>query len=286
MTPRRFIIVSGLSGAGKTTALHALEDAGFYCVDNLPAGFLGDFARFIDVGDLPHYRQVAVGIDARNREADLLQLPEILAELQREAQAVELVFIEASEEALINRFSETRRRHPLSVGNLPLREAIARERALLEPIIARADLRIDTSHTHIHKLRTLVTERITRRDSSQLAVQFCSFGYKNGVPPDADFVFDVRCLPNPHWDPALRQLSGRDAPVREFLDETGSAAQLTADIVGFLEKWIPRFESDNRSYLTVAVGCTGGRHRSVYLVEKLAAHFGTTRRVVATHRDG
>lgn len=286
MPSRRFIIVSGMSGAGKSTALHALEDAGFYCVDNLPAGFLADFARFVDVGDLPHYRQVAVGIDARNREADLEQLPTILDALQGATQAVELAFIEASDEALINRFSETRRRHPLSIDNLPLRDAIARERALLEPISARADLRIDTSHMHIHKLRTLVTERITRRDASHLAIQFCSFGYKHGVPPDADFVFDVRCLPNPHWDPALRPLTGRDRQVCDFLDQTGAAGELVGDVVAFLEKWIPRFEADNRSYLTVAVGCTGGRHRSVYIAEKLAAHFGRMRRVAATHRDG
>lgn len=285
MNARRFVLISGMSGAGKTTALHALEDAGFYCVDNLPAGFLAEFAQFIGEGDLPHYRQVAVGIDARNREADLIQLPDILDQLRTAALAVELVFIEASDEALLKRFSETRRRHPLSGTRLPLREAIAQERALLEPISSRADLRIDTTHTHIHRFRTQLIERITRRETNVLALQFCSFGYKNGVPPDADFVFDVRCLPNPHWDPELRHLTGRDDAVCQFLETSDYAREMVAYLTAFLEKWIPRFEADNRSYLTIAIGCTGGRHRSVYVAEKLATHFRALRHVVATHRD-
>jgi UPF0042 nucleotide-binding protein len=283
---RRFILISGMSGAGKTTALHALEDAGFYCVDNLPAGFLAEFAKHLGEDDLPHYRKVAVGIDARNRESDLAQLPDILDHLRTASLSVELIFIEASEEALLKRFSETRRRHPLSGTRLPLREAIARERSLLEPIIARADLRIDTTHTHIHKFRTQFIERIMRRDTNALALQFCSFGYKNGVPPDADFVFDVRCLPNPHWDSELRHLTGRDDAVRGFLDTSELAREMVAYVTAFLEKWIPRFEADNRSYLTIAIGCTGGRHRSVYVAEKLATHFRAMRHVVATHRDG
>ncbi len=286
MNARRFILISGMSGAGKTTALHALEDAGFYCVDNLPAGFLSEFAKHLGDDDLPHYRKVAVGIDARNRESDLAQLPDVLADLRSAQLTVELVFIEASEEALLKRFSETRRRHPLSGTRLPLREAIARERSLLEPIIARADLRIDTTHTHIHKFRTQFIERIMRRDTNALALQFCSFGYKNGVPPDADFVFDVRCLPNPHWDPELRHLSGRDEAVRSFLETSEYAREMVTYVTAFLEKWIPRFEADNRSYLTIAIGCTGGRHRSVYVAEKLATHFRAMRHVVATHRDG
>lgn len=285
MTTRRFIIVSGLSGAGKTTALHALEDTGFYCVDNLPAGFLAAFAQFIDDGDLPHYRQVAVGIDARNREADLLELPQILDQLRGAALAVELIFIDASDEALINRFSETRRRHPLSDGNLLLRAAIARERQLLDPISVSADLRIDTTNLHIHQFRAQIIERITHREPGTLALQVSSFGYKNGLPPDADFVFDVRCLPNPHWDPTLRQLTGRDAAVCDFLEHTPEAAEMIRDLIHFLAKWIPRFEADNRSYLTIAIGCTGGRHRSVYLAEKIATHFRALRQVVATHRD-
>jgi RNase adapter protein RapZ len=282
---RRFIIVSGVSGGGKTIALHALEDAGFYCVDNLPAGFLDDFARFIGDDDLPHYRRVAVGIDARNREDDLAQLPAILDRLAQGEASVELVFIDASDEALINRFSETRRRHPLSADSLPLRAAIARERELLEPIIARADLRIDTSHTHVHQFRALILDRVMNRERSVLALQISSFGYKNGVPPDADFVFDVRCLPNPHWDPTLRSQTGRDEAVCAFLDATELAPRMVADIIEFLRTWVPRFEADNRSYLTVAVGCTGGRHRSVYVAERIAAEFRAGRHVVVTHRD-
>lgn len=285
MAARRFIIVSGLSGAGKTVALHALEDAGFYCVDNLPAGFLGDFARFIGDGDLPHYRRVAVGIDARNREDDLAQLPQILDRLAAGDVTVELIFIDASEEALITRFSETRRRHPLSGASLPLRAAIERERQLLEPIIARADLRIDTSHTHVHQFRALILERVTNRERGVLALQISSFGYKNGVPPDADFVFDVRCLPNQHWDPTLRSMTGRDEPVAAFLDATDLAPRMVDDIIAFLRTWVPRFEADNRSYLTVAIGCTGGRHRSVYAAERIAAEFRARRHVVVTHRD-
>ncbi len=286
MATDRFIIVSGLSGAGKTIALHALEDAGFYCVDNLPAGFLADFATFIERSDLPLYRQVAVGIDARNPTADLSQLPAILDQLKSARLNVEVLFIEASEQALINRFSETRRRHPLSTDEVPLRQAIGVERALLEPIIARADLRIDSTHTHIHEFRAQIHERITRRPRGSMALQICSFGYKNGVPPDADFVFDVRCLPNPHWDPNLRELSGREEPVRQFLDATPAAGQMLADIIGFLDKWVPRFEEEDRSYLTVAVGCTGGRHRSVYIAERIARHFRARRHVVLSHRDG
>lgn len=285
MTVQRFIIVSGLSGAGKTIALHALEDAGFYCVDNLPAGFLSDFAQFVSQSSLPLYSRVAVGIDARNPDSDLRQLPGILDELKTKAFAVEVVFIEASDQALINRFNETRRRHPLSTVEVPLRQAIARERAVLEPVIARADLRIDTTHTHIHEFRAQIAEQVSRRTPGALALQVSSFGYKNGIPPDADFLFDVRCLPNPHWDPQLRELSGQDLPVCEFLDQTAYATEMVDDIIHLLDRWIPRFEREDRSYLTIAIGCTGGRHRSVYVAERVAAHFRSRWHIVLTHRD-
>jgi UPF0042 nucleotide-binding protein len=285
MAAQRFIIVSGLSGAGKTIALHALEDAGFYCVDNLPAGFLAQFADFVAHSELPHYTRVAVGVDARNPDGDLRQLPEILDQLRGRPLGLEVLFIEASDQALINRFSETRRKHPLSTSEIPLRQAIALERSVLEPVIARADLRIDTTHSHIHEFRSLVHEQVSRRERRALALQVCSFGYKNGVPPDADFIFDARCLPNPHWDPHLRDLTGRDQPVRDFLDRTDSATELLTDITVFLDKWIPRFEQEDRSYLTIGVGCTGGRHRSVYLAERLAAHFRSRWHIVLTHRD-
>ena len=285
MALQRFIIVSGLSGAGKTVALHALEDAGFYCVDNLPAGFLANFATFVSASQLPLYQKVAVGIDARNPDTDLQQLPEILDTLKTNALQVEVIFIEASDEALINRYSETRRRHPLSSTDIPLRQAIAQERAVLEPVIARADLRIDTTHTHIHQFRSLIHEQVTRREPGSLALQVISFGYKNGVPPDADFVFDVRCLPNPYWDPQLRQMSGRDQSVRDFLDSTAYAGEMLGDLGAFLERWIPRFEQEDRSYLTIAVGCTGGRHRSVFIAERLVLRFRGRWHMVLTHRD-
>lgn len=286
MSGRRFLIITGLSGAGKSIALHALEDAGFYCVDNLPAGLLLDFAEFIDQGNSPHYRQVAVGVDARNPAADLSQFPRVLDALHEMEFDVELIYIEASNQTLINRFSETRRRHPLSSADRPLGQAIAQERVVMETLSDRADLRVDTTHTHIHEFRALIAERVARRANDALSLQVCSFGYKNGVPSDADFVFDLRCLPNPYWDPALRKLSGRDQAIQDFLLAEPTVDGMVNDIVEFLEKWIPAFEADNRSYLTIAMGCTGGRHRSVYLAERVAAHFKPRREIMLVHRDG
>ena len=285
MTGRRFIIVTGLSGAGKSIALHALEDGGFYCVDNLPAALLLDFAEFVDQGDLPHYRQVAVGVDARNPAMDLSQFPRVLDALYEMEFDVELIYIEASDQTLINRFSETRRKHPLSSGEQPLAQAIAQERVVMETLSDRANLRLDTTHTHIHEFRALIAERVTLRENGALSLQVCSFGYKNGVPPDADFVFDLRCLPNPYWDPALRELSGRDQAIQDFLHGEPLVDKMIGDVVGFLEQWIPAFEAENRSYLTIAMGCTGGRHRSVYVVERIAAHFKPDRQIMLVHRD-
>ena len=287
MNNRRFIIVSGQSGAGKSTALHALEDVDYYCVDNIPAGFLADFARFIALGDLPHYRKVAVGVDARNPASDLQRFPSVLDSLSAMDMTVELLFIEASDETLINRFSETRRKHPLSSDSRSLPQAILAERALLEPLVARADLVIDTTRTHIHEFRARIHKQVAHREMGAFAVQICSFGYKNGIPPDADFVFDVRCLPNPHWDPVLRDLSGRDVAVCAFLDADPSVDAMVRDVLRFLNTWIVKFEGENRSYLTVAFGCTGGRHRSVYIAERVAAHLKDKRRgILLNHRDG
>ena len=283
---RRFLIISGLSGAGKTVAVHALEDAGFYCVDNLPVGILQSFATYIAEQDLPHFRKVAVGIDARNHPAAIATLPACLDTLQTQSVRAELVFVDASDDTLLQRFSETRRKHPLSSPDLPLAEAIAQERALLDPIISRADVRIDTTRTNVHQFRSAIRELISLRPASALAVQFRSFGYKHGVPSDADFVFDLRCLPNPYWEPALRDLSGRDEAVRAFLDAAPMVQRMAADIAGFLEKWIVEFEDVNRTYLTVAFGCTGGRHRSVYMAERMTAHFAARgRKAAISHRD-
>ncbi len=283
---RRFLIITGLSGAGKTIALHALEDAGFYCVDNLPVGILSSFANYIAQGDIPHFKRVAVGVDARNHAAAIAELPATLDELQGHEARAELIFVDASDDTLLARFSETRRKHPLSADGVTLVEAIRQERELLDPLILRADLRIDTSRMSVPQFRKSIREMITRRQPDALALQFRSFGFKKGVPSDADFVFDVRCLPNPYWEPGLRELSGRDVAVARFLESSPMVNEMIADIAKFLETWLARFEDVNRSYLTVAFGCTGGRHRSVYVAERMTRHFAARGKSAAlSHRD-
>lgn len=276
------IIVTGLSGSGKSVALRALEDLNFYCIDNLPVGLMESFAGQMAGPEPDLYRRVAVGIDARNRPQDIERFPETLKTLRDSDLECEVYFLQADDETLLTRFSETRRRHPLTGEDASLRDAIARERKLLEPLAECADLFIDTSQTTIHELRQLVFRRLGRRGGA-MSLLLESFAYKNGVPADVDLVFDARCLPNPHWDPALRPYTGRDAPVAEFLDGQDDARSLLADISGFLERWLPNFEAEQRSYVTVGVGCTGGRHRSVYLVERLADHFRGQRSHVLTH---
>lgn len=285
MSTRRFVIVTGLSGAGKSVALNALEDAGFYCVDNLPAALLWEFAEFIDRGNLPNYRQLAVGIDARNPPSDLSQFPQTLDALADMDFELELTYIEADDQALINRFSETRRRHPLSSVEQSLGQAIAQERIVMAELSDRADLRVDTTHTHVHEFRAIVAERVAQRTKDDLSLQVGSFGYKGGVPSDSDFVFDLRCLPNPYWDPTLRELTGRDQAVQKFLHREPAVNKMIVDIVNFLERWIPAFEKQNRSYLTIAMGCTGGRHRSVFVAELVARHFESEHRILLVHRD-
>jgi UPF0042 nucleotide-binding protein len=283
---KRLIIVSGLSGSGKTLALHALEDDGYYSIDNLPVDFLDEFARLVMSSDLPIYKQVAVGIDARNPAEALSEFPGIIEQLRETRLELELIFIEAHEDVLIKRFSETRRRHPLSSDAVPLAEALGDERRLLGEIAEQADLRIDTTYLHVHALRDLIRKRVARESRADLSLQVLSFGFKHGVPPDADFVFDVRCLPNPHWQSGLRDLTGRDLAVIEFLEESPMVEELAGDIVQFLKNWIPKFYDDNRSYLTVAIGCTGGRHRSVYCAIRVATEIaGTQRAVIVNHRD-
>ncbi|MGE0385710.1 MAG: RNase adapter RapZ [Gammaproteobacteria bacterium] len=283
---KRLIIVSGLSGAGKTVALHALEDVGFYCVDNLPVSFLGEFARLTCTSDLPQYRLVAIGIDARNTVEALSDFPAVLAGLRANALTIDLVYIEAAEDVLLKRFSETRRRHPLSSGSVPLQDAIRRERRVLEPIAEAANLRIDTSRLNVHALRELIRSRVARREPGTLSLLFVSFGFKNGVPPDCDFMFDVRCLPNPHWHANLRDHTGQHPAVVSFLEAAPAVSEMVLDVCAFLDRWVPRFEAEDRSYLTIAFGCTGGRHRSVYVAERLGAHFrGAGKSVLINHRD-
>ncbi len=282
----RIIIVSGLSGSGKTIALQTLEDLDYYCVDNLPFKLIRPLAREITAagGHLPP--TVAVGVDARNFIDDLHQFPATLAELRASDLRVDVLFLQADDEILLKRYSETRRRHPLDLGSIPLREAIQRERRLLEPIIACTDLIVDTSDTNLYQLRELIRARAHDTPGEAMSLLFESFGFKNGVPADADFVFDVRCLPNPHWEPHLRPLTGLDQTVIDFLAGQPEVGAMTADIGHFLEGWLPRFERSERSYLTVAIGCTGGQHRSVFVAEALARHFSGLRDyVMVRHRE-
>jgi UPF0042 nucleotide-binding protein len=269
----RLIIVSGLSGSGKSVALHMLEDVDFYCVDNIPAALLKPFISHTvrSMGDT--YPRTAVGLDARNRSNEIETIPALVGELRRSGIDCEVLYLHAADEVLLKRFAETRRKHPLVAGDVSLREAIASERKLLEPIIAAADWVIDTSNMGVHALREIIRERVDRRSEGRLSLMFESFGYKHGLPGDADFVFDVRSLPNPHWEHALRSLTGRDPAVIEYLSGFASVRSMITDLTAFLEQRIGEFSGANRSYLTIAVGCTGGQHRSVYIVERLAEHF-------------
>ena len=282
----KLIIISGLSGSGKSIALNVLEDLQYYCIDNLPAAMLPALADQLQSSRHMTHEHIAVGIDARNMPADLAGFPEILEDLRARRLEVQIFFLEADNPTLIKRFSETRRRHPLSNEEVPLDEAIIQERSLLEAIAVEADLRIDTSRTNVHQLRELIRSRVRDGNGVQLSLLFESFGFKQGIPVDADFVFDVRCIPNPHWQPDLRRLTGRDPAVAEFLEQHADAVRMFEDIRDFLQNWIPRFEADNRSYMTVAVGCTGGQHRSVYMVEKLADWFREQRPgILLRHRE-
>ena len=281
----KLVVISGLSGAGKSIALNVLEDLGYYCVDNLPLGLLQALASELLDTESSHNR-VAVGIDARNLAVAFDRFSDTMTAIRNQSIDCEVVFLEAEDEAIMKRFSETRRKHPLTADDVVLGEAIRRERVLLDPVRQQADFCIDTSRTQYHELRDLIRKRVDQRPSKRLSLLFLSFGYKHGVPPDADFVFDARSLPNPYWEVGLRQLTGRDTEVIAFLDAQPAVNAMLESLRGFLDQWVPAFEADNRSYLTVAIGCTGGNHRSVYLVEALAGHFRKNRAgVLVRHRD-
>jgi UPF0042 nucleotide-binding protein len=269
----RLIIVSGLSGSGKSVALHLLEDIDFYCVDNIPAALLKPFISHTIRGTDEVYPRTAVGLDARNRPNEIETIPALVAELRRSGINCEVLYLHASDEVLLKRYAETRRKHPLISAEVSLREAIDSERRLLEPITSTADLVIDTSHMGVHGLRERLRERIDRRQEGRLALMFESFGYKHGIPGDADFVFDVRNLPNPFWEHSLRHLTGRDPEVMAFLAGHPSVGRMAAALIAFLSERVAEFAQANRSYLTIAIGCTGGQHRSVYIAERLAEHF-------------
>ena len=261
------IIVSGMSGSGKSTALNALEDLGYYCVDNLPAELLPGFGPQLSANP-ELYKKVALGIDARSRETNLQVVLDCLNTLQKEGFNCKLLFITADKPVLIQRFSETKRRHPLTGSDQALPAAIESEQQLLEPLRLKADQVIDSSNTNIHQLRRQVWNFADRR-SSGMSIVLQSFAFKQGVPQDVDFMFDARILPNPYWEEELRALNGRDEAVKNWLESDERVVQMTEDIKNFMSTWLPAFQEAQRSYVTIGIGCTGGKHRSVYLAEKL-----------------
>jgi UPF0042 nucleotide-binding protein len=282
----KLVVVSGRSGSGKSTALHALEDQGYQCIDNLPVSLLPALAATMADGnaDLPF----AVSIDARNLPQELERFPEMLGRLQQRGRdhRIEVLYLDADPVTLVRRFSETRRRHPLTGARVHLREALDAESDLLAGLANLADLRLDTTSLTLHQLREEIRVRIAERTGTGLSLMFRSFGFRGGIPVDADTVFDVRCLPNPHWVPALSDLTGRDAPVADWLGSRAEVVAMESAIRGFLEQWLPAYERSNRSYMTVAIGCTGGQHRSVHLAERLAAHFaGGSADILVRHRE-
>lgn len=264
----RLIIVSGRSGSGKSISLHLLEDLGYYCIDNLPASLLP-----ILVNHISHkYQHIGIGIDARNLPHDIDQFHKVIETINATGNQCEIIYLDAEDSTLIKRFSETRRKHPLSDKSTSLQEAIQREKILLEPIAHIADLRVDTTHFTMHQLHKLIRDRVLKH-RKKLSLLIQSFGFKFGIPIDSDYVFDVRCLPNPYWQLELRRFTGLDHQIQKFLLEKPETQEMLTDIKQFLSKWIPCYEKDHRSYMTISIGCTGGQHRSVFIVEQLKEFF-------------
>lgn len=277
----RLIVISGRSGSGKSTVLNTLEDAGFNCIDNLPPSMLPALVSWMTQSANKH---IAVCIDVRVSTDGISELPGILDKLDSEV-VPEVLYLDADETILLQRFSATRRKHPLTNDHNSLAEAIEQENHYLAPIAVRADLKIDTSSLSVQELREQVRVQLVRRPKG-LALQFLSFGFKHGIPRDADLVFDVRCLPNPFWDKSLRMYTGRDKPIQEFLRGEPAVNEMFDDIHRFVQRWLPQYEKNQRSYLTIAIGCTGGQHRSVYLAEQLSAIFKETYATTQIrHRD-
>ena len=282
----RLVVISGLSGSGKTSALNILEDVGFTCIDNLPVSLLPDLITKLNSEGHGEDTKLAVGIDARNLAGDLNQIPSTLRSIESRGTSVSVIFLHARQADLIRRYSETRRKHPLSTNTVSLKEAIILETDMLAPIANIADRTIETSGLSLHQLRDLIKNTVVPNKANHMSILFESFGFKRGVPIDADFVFDVRCLPNPYWRPELRLMSGNDPDVMQYLESQEDVAAMLADIIGFLTRWIPKHQNDNRSYLTIAIGCTGGQHRSVYVANRLSEHFaGQHTQVHAVHRQ-
>lgn len=268
----KLVIISGRSGSGKSSALHALEDEGFYCVDNLPASMLSQLPATLkdSHNESP---KMAVSIDVRNLPGALENFRELLFAIKDQHVDCQVVYLDAGSDNLMKRYSSTRRKHPLSDDHTSLKEAIEREKLLLAPVLAEADIHIDTSPLSVHEIRERIREYACGATSKSMSLMFQSFGFKHGVPSDADFIFDVRCLPNPFWVEHLRTHTGLDKPVQAFLENEPNVWAMRQDISAFIEKWLPTFESAQRSYMTVAIGCTGGQHRSVYISKALGDEF-------------
>lgn len=282
----RLIIVSGRSGSGKSTALNVLEDNGFYCIDNLPASLLPDLAQRALLHTELLHPQVAVSIDARNLPSQLQRFPELLQEARDKHIQCDVVYLDADDETLLKRFSETRRRHPLTTDSRSLAEAIADETHLLAPIADLADLKLNTTNLNLYQLRDVLKLRLLNKPELGTAFLVESFGFKRGMPVDADLVFDVRCLPNPYWKPELREHTGLEVEVQEYLAAQPDVEEMYQDILTYLNKWLPRFAASNRAYVTIAIGCTGGQHRSTYIAERIGqALKETLTNVQIRHRD-
>lgn len=276
MQKDHFIVISGMSGSGKSVALNALEDLGYYCIDNLPAILLGETAEKLIAADKlnPHSSKalkVAVSIDSRNKE--FLKGVSKQLDILNQSIANQIIFLDANDETLIKRYSETRRKHPLTTRDISLLEAIRLDRSMLSLLQERADIEINTTNHTPHQLRSLMRDYAATSDSTPITVLFQSFGFKYGSPSEVDFIFDVRCLPNPYWNENLREKTGLEQPVRDFLSGQSSVQNMQLDIQTFIEKWLPEFQAENRSYLNVGIGCTGGKHRSVYISSQLADYF-------------
>lgn len=282
----KLVIVSGLSGSGKTVALRTLEDAGYYCIDNLPLGMLPELVdNMINATPVP-YDLVAIAIDARSGVDSSDRFDEIMRHISGHPLQLQILFLTCNTSRLLKRFSETRRKHPLSRQGLPLSDAIQQEKKLLEDIHANADLAIDSTDLNVHELRQMIIDRLLSQTTAEMGILIQSFGFKNGVPADTDFVFDVRCLPNPHWEKDLKPLTGSDRAVVKYLESYPEVEAMFASIYGFLDDWIPRFEKENRSYMTISIGCTGGKHRSVYLADRIASELKQQRdNISIRHRE-
>lgn len=283
----RILIITGLSGSGKSVALNTLEDDDFYCVDNLPVKLLPTLIEQCLNEGKQYHEKIAIGIDSRSGSDSIDNLLDIVQKLKKDNVPLEVLFFGAEINTLIKRFSETRRKHPLTTQDVPLIKAIHLEKDMLSKIADYADLTIDTTKTNVRQLRTLVNEVVIKKSSTGLTIVLQSFGFKHGIPNDSDFMFDVRCLPNPYWQANLRSLSGKDTAVMNYLGSYPEVDQMIKSIIEFLQQWIPLFEEENRSYLTISVGCTGGHHRSVYCINQIAHELGKSiqQPITIRHRE-